>query len=168
VCFENNQAHVSISLSHRAGIGACAIAPAGMMLGCDLEVVEPRSDAFVEDYFTTEEREMLQGKSVAHRFRILALLWSAKESTLKVLRTGLRLDTRCVAITVCDDFRCMTEAPINKAGSQSLSTENWRRFRGCQANDRVFYGWWQERGNVVRTIAAEQPIKPPRVVLVRR
>src|SRR5664279_4021770 len=40
--FVNNQpADVTISLSHRSGIGLCAMADAGVALGCDLELIEP-------------------------------------------------------------------------------------------------------------------------------
>jgi len=33
-------------------------------IGCDLEVVEPRSDAFVADYFTSEEQALIARASV--------------------------------------------------------------------------------------------------------
>jgi 4'-phosphopantetheinyl transferase len=173
VYLESGLANVSISLTHRAGIGACAVAPAGMTLGCDLEIVEPRTDAFVEDYFTADEQAMLQGKPAAERHRILAVLWSAKETALKVLRTGLRLDTRCVAITFCHDLVYMDqELPESAPGSPftapRFSVQDWRPFRACHAGDRVFYGWWQACDDIVRTIAAEQSMGPPRVVLARR
>lgn len=54
--FANEPAAVSISLSHRAGKAMCAIAPPGVDLGCDLELIEPHSDAFVADYFTADEQ----------------------------------------------------------------------------------------------------------------
>ena len=43
---------LEISISDRAGQATCALAPAGLALGCDLELVEPRSRAFVADYLT--------------------------------------------------------------------------------------------------------------------
>src|SRR6516162_11237684 len=55
VFFANKPAAVSISLSHRAGTAICAVALSGAALGCDLEVIEPRSNSFVADYFTAEE-----------------------------------------------------------------------------------------------------------------
>ncbi|MBZ5586416.1 MAG: 4'-phosphopantetheinyl transferase superfamily protein, partial [Acidobacteriia bacterium] len=81
-------APATISLSHRAGAAICAVAPAGVALGCDLEAVEPRSDRFLADYFT--EREQLLAASVSGEDRdwLVALLWSAKESALKALGTG--------------------------------------------------------------------------------
>ena len=59
--------------------------------------------AFVADYFTPAEQ------ALAHRApserdwqRVTNLIWSAKESALKVLRTGLRRDTRSVEVTLGD------------------------------------------------------------------
>src|ERR1700729_2108316 len=48
----NEPANLAISISHRDGVAACAVGESGAMLGCDLEIVEPRSEAFVADYFT--------------------------------------------------------------------------------------------------------------------
>src|SRR6516164_3359283 len=98
VFFANKPAAVTVSLSHRAGSALCAVALSGAALGCDLEIIEPRSDGFVADYFTPEEQALVAEASAPDRPWLLALLWSAKESALKALRTGLRLDTRCVTI----------------------------------------------------------------------
>jgi len=59
VFFDSQPAAVTISLSHRAGIAACAVAISSLKMGCDLEMIEPRSDAFVADYFTLEEQELV-------------------------------------------------------------------------------------------------------------
>src|SRR5271166_1370926 len=55
----NRPASAAISLSHCDGSALCTVAPSGTALGCDLELVEPRSDAFVADYFTVEEQELV-------------------------------------------------------------------------------------------------------------
>src|SRR5436305_121242 len=89
-------APVSLSFSHRAGRAACAVAPAGTALGCDLELVEPRSAAFVRDYLTPAEQALVEAAPEMDHPFLVNLIWSAKESALKALRTGLRLDTRSV------------------------------------------------------------------------
>jgi len=58
VFFANQPAPVTISLSHRDGAAICAVALSSAALGCDLEMIEPRSDAFVTDYFTPEEQTL--------------------------------------------------------------------------------------------------------------
>ena len=98
----NKWAPVTISLSHRAGRAVCAVTPFPGALGCDLEVIEPHSDAFIADYFATEEQALVARVVPAERLRLVTLLWSAKESALKALRAGLRLDTRSVIVTPVD------------------------------------------------------------------
>ena len=49
VFLKGEPAPVSISLSHRDQIAMCAVAPAEAALGCDLELIEPRTSAFISD-----------------------------------------------------------------------------------------------------------------------
>ena len=56
VLIQGTPGPVVISLSHRVGVAICAVAPTGAVLGCDLEKIEPRSQAFISDYFTAEEQ----------------------------------------------------------------------------------------------------------------
>jgi 4'-phosphopantetheinyl transferase len=143
----NESAPVTISISHREGVAACAIARPPAMLGCDLEIVEPRSDAFAGDYFTPAEQELLAQVSPAGRWRLLALLWSGKESVLKALRVGLRLDTRLVTVDPID--------ALLPAGENS-----WRPLH-AHSEERDFQGWWQQTGELVRTmVAAPAPAAP--------
>ena len=123
----------------------------GVEMGCDLEIVEPRSDAFVADYFTIEEQALVARASAADRDRLLALLWSGKESALKALRAGLRLDTRSVIVIPC-------------AASFDLNGWNQLRVRytgGRCTEGQVFHGWWQHADNIVRTVVADPPPDPP-------
>jgi 4'-phosphopantetheinyl transferase len=144
-------AGVTISLSHRAGIALCSIAPSGTVLGCDLEMIEPRSDAFVADYFTTEEQELVARTPTSERPCLLALLWSGKESALKALREGLRLDTRCVTVTLVGTLR----------RSSQQGAQNWYPLRVDYGDIQVFHGWWQQADNMVRTVLATPPPAPP-------
>jgi 4'-phosphopantetheinyl transferase len=141
-------APVTISLSHRDGAAVCAVAPASVALGCDLEVVETRSAAFLTDYFTDEEQAFLSQAPAPERPRLLALFWSAKESALKALRVGLRMDTRCVAVRAIDALQPSTDA------------RGWRSLRvSCEG--KSFDGWWRQTGLLVRTVVAAPPLRPP-------
>jgi len=158
VLIEEAPGDVSISLSHRGGIAACAVGEADAMLGCDVEVVEPRSDAFVADYFTPEEQALMRQAPVPIRFALIALIWSAKESALKALRTGLRSDTRCVSVTLDDS--CL--AGLNH--NQLPVHENffavpragviWRPLRVSYGEEQVFCGWWFCSGELLRTMVS--------------
>ena len=139
-------APVTISLSHRSDRAACAIAPAGIALGCDLELIETRSKAFLADYFTVDEQHSVTQAPEADRARLLTLLWSAKESALKALGEGLRLDTRCVIVS-----------PARDAGAPS----DWRSLRVRYTGGRTFHGWWRNSGDLVRVLVADPPPGPP-------
>jgi 4'-phosphopantetheinyl transferase len=144
---------VAISLSHRAGVGACAATASPATLGCDLELVELRSEAFLADYFTEQEHMML-GHAAENRMRVAAILWSAKESALKALGEGLRADTRSVTVTRIEDG------------------EDWCRLSVSCDTGEWFEGWWREEGEMVRTMvaapAAEKPIVASRIALSAR
>ena len=88
-------APLTISLSHAAGRGLCAVAPAGTAIGCDLEVVAERGPAFAADYCTAAERAWIGADA-----RSVTLAWSAKEAVLKALGEGLREDPRAVEVTL--------------------------------------------------------------------
>jgi 4'-phosphopantetheinyl transferase len=137
-----------ISLSHRAGVAACAVALSGVALGCDLETVEPRSDGFVADYFTGEEQGLIAQAPVADRFRLVALLWSGKESALKALRVGLRSDTRALTVR--------SLAPLG----QTLAS-TWYPLQIQCADGQAFTGWWQDANDLLRTVVAALPSAPP-------
>ena len=155
----NAPAAVTVSLSHRAGIAICAVAVAGVQLGCDLETVEPRSDAFIADYFTAEEQSLVASISATDRPRLAAVLWSGKESALKALREGLRIDTRSVIV----DPLMVTPLP------ESFDLNSWRPLRvryscasgGQSTGEQVFAGWWQQEEDIIRTVvAAPAPDSP--------
>jgi 4'-phosphopantetheinyl transferase len=146
VFLANEPAVVTISISHRDGRAVCALAPSGVELGCDLEVIEPRSDAFIADYFATEEQALVAQASATTRPRLVALIWSGKESALKALQVGLRLDTRCVIVSRVD---------------ASFDFNGWSPLQVRYTNDRVFHGWWQYTGNILLTLVADPPANLP-------
>ncbi len=127
--------NLAVSISHRAGSGACAVGEKGVV-GCDLEVVEQRSDAFIRDYFTAEEKLALSYSE--EQTRMAAVIWSAKESALKALGEGLRMDTRSVVVTQVVDGR-----------------PAWGPLRVKCDTGEVFEGWWREEDGLVRTMVSE-------------
>jgi len=158
-------ADVAISLSHRSGVAGCAIAMSGALLGFDLEVAECRSETFVSDYFTTEEQDLITRVGAADRSQLIALLWSAKESALKALRTGLRLDTRSVIVSPLaqdqgDDEPGDTRERI-LFSRLACTLDSWYPLHLRCADGQVFQGWWQHTGSFLRTlVAAPGPARP--------
>jgi 4'-phosphopantetheinyl transferase len=131
-----------IAMTDRADWAVCAVAPGRMRVGCDLELVEPRSPAFVSDYLTTAEQDIVARSAEVDV--ITNAIWSAKESALKVLRTGLRRDTRTVEVSL-----------------SGLAAGSWEPLQVRDDTGRAFPGWWIRYGDFVLTCTAEQPVEPP-------
>jgi len=142
------------------------VAISSLKMGCDLEMIEPRSDAFVADYFTLEEQELVAHASATERDRLLALLWSGKESALKALREGLRLDTRSVIVIPCglsfDPNRWSQLRVRYTGGRRAGGRDTGDRSTGDHyLGDQIFNGWWQHADNIVRTVVAAPPPHSP-------
>jgi 4'-phosphopantetheinyl transferase len=141
---------VSVSLSHSAGTGF-AVAAAGILrIGCDVEEVAPRSDAFVSDYFTAGEVAWIWAGGDEHapapeRHLRANLLWSAKESALKALGEGLRKDTRSVVV----DTEELDSAGLEGAG------DAWRPLRLTSADGSRFAGWSRISDGLVWTVVGQ-------------
>jgi 4'-phosphopantetheinyl transferase len=130
-----------LSISHSAGLAAAAIAPAGTALGCDLERIRSLRPATVHDHFTDAERDFVESRIDDERSLLATLVWSAKESALKALRSGMRLDTRDVEV----------ETPFEScAGAwQPLVVHR------VSPRRRRFTGWWRTLDGCVRTILGD-------------
>ena len=139
-------APLQLSLSHSAGIGLCTIARTGAELGCDLEVIEPRSPAFIADYFTVEEQQRVAGAPFAERDQLVTLLWSIKESVLKALGCGLRCDTRSVNAV--------------PGGFPQIRGGEWSPL-AAQTSARIFYGWWRISRGIIRTVIGDPAPRGP-------
>jgi 4'-phosphopantetheinyl transferase len=165
----NQPAPVVISISHRNGVAACATAPQGTLLGCDLEVAEPRSDAFVADYFTSAEQSFLACLPEKDRFRVVALFWSAKESALKALRLGLRVDTRTLTVNLRDrdwEYWDFTERPHMVCGKRTVV--RWHPLQVRYVDGQEFHGWWQSSGDFLGTLVAVPAPLPPMLLEIER
>ena len=95
VFLHGKPAPVVLSLSHSGGTGFCVVAPPGAEVGCDLERVEPRSPAFLADYFTDEERQV--GGADAGR-------QAGSDADLAVEREGKRAESAALRASVGHSF----------------------------------------------------------------
>lgn len=135
-----------LSLSHSGDAALCAVTAADNAIGCDLENIDTRSAAFVETFFTETEMRLLDEAPECDRDLFATLVWSAKESALKLLREGLRLDTRSVEVT-------FSAAPAGGV---------WQPLEVRYEKDgRRWRGWWCERSGFVLTVVAESAGETP-------
>lgn len=131
-----------IAMTDRADWAVCAVIEGRQRVGCDLELVEARSAAFVADYLTESEQKLVADSTEPDV--IANTIWSAKESALKVLRTGLRQDTRTVEVSL--------------AGP---GLPEWQPLEVRENTGRVFPGWWIRYGDFVLTCTTERDTPPP-------
>lgn len=86
------RSRLPFSITHSNGYAVAAIAPQAQYMGIDLEKIAPRINAWKQDFFHPTE---LTGQSD----EFLTTLWTQKEALLKLLGTGLAInsfDVRCV------------------------------------------------------------------------
>jgi 4'-phosphopantetheinyl transferase len=142
------RAPVSVSLSHRAGRSLAAVAGAPAVIGCDLELVEPRSPAFVREWLAPAEQMLLATFDRPERDRVANLMWSAKEAAAKVRRGGLRLDVRRAAV---------------EAQEVAAPAAAWRPLRvDWEQEGTETAGWWRDEPGWVMTIAGDPAPGRPR------
>jgi 4'-phosphopantetheinyl transferase len=133
---------VSISSTDRAGWAVTMVRVGSEAIGCDLELVEPRSPTFVRDYFTPVEQQTVT-RFAAGSDLIANLIWSAKESALKVLKTGLRRDTRTVEVTL------------------DSGHDGWQALSVLVDGHRTLPGWWRRFDPFLLSVVASAEISPP-------
>lgn len=138
---------VTLSITHSNGWAAAAVQRGRGPLGCDLEGVEPRSAAFVSDYFTPSEQGFVAAGIGLERGLRATLVWSAKEAVMKALGQGLRLPP--ARVEVLPSFE---RAP--EAGWWIFAVSAPRRARRLR-------GFWRVTGPCVLTVAGKQP---PRLI----
>jgi 4'-phosphopantetheinyl transferase len=144
----DERAPVSVSLSHRAGRALTAVTSAPAVIGCDLELVEPRSDAFVREWLAPEEQALVATRDGPDRDRIANLVWTAKEAAAKVRREGLRLDVRRAAVDLAD---------------VAARDARWRPLLVDWGPDGArAAGWWRDEPGWVMAIAGDPAPGPPR------
>lgn len=151
VAIDGSPAEVDISLTDRAGWAVCLVGHPDerQSLGVDLELVEPRSERFVDDYLTEREQRWVRAQPAGEpRHAAANLVWSAKEAALKVLQVGLRADTRSVEVTV-------------EPAMDQPDRGGWIPLTVAASTGDQFSGWWRRDRHFVLTLAARSPFEPP-------
>ena len=87
-----------VSISHSHSRSLCALANQGEGIGCDIEKIEQRNPSFIRDYYTAKEKEYINHYRNQDQINFVNLLWSAKESVMKVLRLGLSIHPKKIEL----------------------------------------------------------------------
>jgi 4'-phosphopantetheinyl transferase len=130
---------VSISISHRGGIAIAAIVDAPRVVGCDLELIEPRSEAFIREWLAPAEQALLDARCAEERPLLANLIWTAKEAAAKLRREGLRLNVRHAVV---------------KPETHSPTGAEWNALEISWAEEaEAAHGWWHAEPDWVATVA---------------
>ncbi|MBK9102445.1 MAG: 4'-phosphopantetheinyl transferase superfamily protein [Austwickia sp.] len=156
VVVDGREGDLDVSLTDRAGSAVCLTGPGGALasgtVGADLEIVEKRSEYFVNDYFTLPEQAYIHAQRDAAGQdgwdASANLLWSAKEAGLKVLRVGLKADTRILTVHVSHEVRA----------------DGWAPMEIEVIDGSTFTGWWRRDGIFLLTIAYRYGGPPPHLL----
>ena len=147
------RAPVSISLSHRGDRALAVVGDLPRVVGCDLELIEPRSGAFIREWLAAPEQQLVLRCDEARRALLANLIWTAKEAAAKVRREGLRLDVRAAVVTFTERY---------------AEAEGWCPVRvDWDDGATTTAGWWRREPGWVMTIAAEPASSAPRAALKR-
>jgi 4'-phosphopantetheinyl transferase len=147
---DGRPAPASLSLSHRGGRALALVGEADTALGCDLELIEPRSGAFLTDWLAPPEQALVARAGASSRDLVANLLWTGKEAAAKVLREGLRLDVRGAVAT--------------PDGLDSKTTE-WRPLTVAWSDGSArVAGWWRAEPGWVMAVAGQPPLGLPRAL----
>lgn len=142
----NEYAPFTLSISHSKGTAFCGVIECeAWPLGVDIERIEPHSEVFVADYFTTAEVDRINSSPPRTHDVLVTAIWCAKEAVLKALRVGLRVDTWAVT--------CLIEPPAKLPLA-------WQPFGialdGARLKSAVpaLTGWWRVQNGYVLTLAS--------------
>ncbi len=142
---------VSLTISHAQDVAFCALlSAAGWSVGADIECAAPRHPHFAAAYFSAGEQALLRETPQDQQDFLLTAIWSAKESALKALRAGLRLDTRRISCAI---------------PPTAVLPSEWAAFpihvlAASGATSAILYGWWRVWNGFTLTLA----VAPTRMV----
>ncbi len=148
----------SLSISHRGEYAVAAYCyDPDISIGIDLELIEPKSQGFVQDYFTAQEANRVFGLPAQQQALAASLLWSGREALLKALQLGLRIDTRQIALGIPD---------LN-------AEDDWQplKIRQCPPEAAHLQLFWKRVDQAVLTLAIKQKhpdleISPDRLIQI--
>ena len=115
---------MAFSITHSHGWAVAAVSPDIPFLGIDLEKIEHRIDAWAKDFFHPSE---ITGTGDS----FLTALWTQKEAVVKLLGTGLSLNSY--------DVRCINGKPFffgaaldvyNQIGAPVITLQTQQRLAG--------------------------------------
>lgn len=95
----SQQLPFALSISHSHGYAFCALCKnhtGHIRLGADIEMIQARTPAFAQEFFTPAEQANIQAAPPHLYDQLVTATWSAKEALLKATHIGLRTEPTSV------------------------------------------------------------------------
>lgn len=126
VTMGGNPINIPFSITHSQGFAVAVIAPDAKYVGIDLEKIEHRISAWKEDFFHP-------GELTDNTDAFLTMLWTQKEALVKMLGTGLTVNSREVrVIGGVPQFSGRALEIYNSLGSPQITLETKPLLKGFQ------------------------------------
>ncbi|MGA9857389.1 MAG: 4'-phosphopantetheinyl transferase superfamily protein [Solirubrobacteraceae bacterium] len=137
---------IAVSISHRAGRALAVVAAPAIAVGCDLELIEPRSAAFVREWLAPAEQTRVNDAPSDEQPGLANLFWSAKEAATKARGEGLRLEVRHAQVML---------------GEPDPGAEEWHPLHvDWGPESERDHGWYRTDASWVMTVIGGGPIPP--------
>ncbi len=148
---------LSLSISHTGGLAMAALCDSPRRVGVDIERPIDNPAPIVGEYFTRAELRLCDGLSGPTLRTRAALIWSVKETLMKVLGQGLRIAPTSVGLEAIGEASgAWREASVFVRGPQPQTGQSLRV-------------WVQEHADRVASLALlggpELDAEPPRIEL---
>ncbi|MEJ8303596.1 4'-phosphopantetheinyl transferase family protein, partial [Saccharibacillus sacchari] len=89
--------NLQVGISHSGKQGAAIVFPEAFPMGIDIELMDPNKTGLLESQMTHSELSKVMKFGADYPFYVM-MLWTAKESLSKVLKTGLTLSLEILEI----------------------------------------------------------------------
>ena len=106
---------IQLSISHCEDVGMALAFPEAHPLAIDLEKIDHEKTSAMQSMVNDSEMDLLQAFELNEAEKS-TLLWTIKESVSKIIRTGLSMDLKMVAVTSIEKKGIYFESKIQNFG----------------------------------------------------
>ncbi|MEA2070463.1 MAG: beta-ketoacyl synthase N-terminal-like domain-containing protein [Asgard group archaeon] len=120
VTINNQKQPIEISITHSNDY-AIGLADSDYVIGIDLEIIEQKAPALLEELLSKTEQATLKEINGAITDELLTKLWTAKEAASKVLGVGLNSDLHNFSVRHVKDNEVSLEIALDKLPANSIN-----------------------------------------------
>lgn len=123
----------ALSISHSQGLAFCSLQELTPRegFGIDIEYASPRPSLFVDTFYNAQEQKHLAAYQGKEHTQAVTAIWSLKESVLKALGHGLRMDTNKITVQLSPPpWNQWNHQHIQIPSMPGIQVQSWMRYIG--------------------------------------